>query len=87
MTRLRFKDLSPKLQAQVKAVDPSGAVRRSARAGKVRTVAPEGKAVWRCIPCGVEFTAYATVQTHIDTAHGGGRIAFVLPTDQEGHHD
>lgn len=73
--RVPINDLKPELRRKL---FPLGAPTRSARAGKVRTVAPEGKAVWRCIPCGVDFHAYATVQKHIDTAHGGGRIEFVL---------
>lgn len=85
MTRLRFEDLSPTLQAQVKAVDPSGAIDQPARAGKVRTGAPEGKAVLVCHDCGREFTTQTgehSWQCHADTV-GHHRYDLIL-NNQEG---
>lgn len=85
MTRLTFKDLPPHLQAQVKAADPLGAATRSARAGKVRTVAPEGKAVLVCHDCGREFTTQTGAhswQCHADTV-GHHRYDLIL-NNQEG---
>lgn len=38
----------------------------------------EPKPTWECVPCGATFHAWAAVERHIDQAHGGGRVAFVL---------
>lgn len=70
---VRYEDLPAAVRARIDAQDTTERRTPAPRASGERPT--KG---WRCHTCGAHFTAWATVQRHMDEAHGGGRIEMVL---------